>query len=72
MSEERNDPFMKQRLAFVKLLVDSDPEETWRLFCQALPEITDEHLDAWSQSSQKNKIKETINNEPQHVPVTVR
>ncbi|KAF1747647.1 hypothetical protein GCK72_024112 [Caenorhabditis remanei] len=71
MSEERNDLFMKQRLAFVKLLVDSEPEETWRLFCQALPEITDEHLDAWSQSSQKNKIKETINNEPQDVPPTV-
>ncbi|EFO89943.1 hypothetical protein CRE_07535 [Caenorhabditis remanei] len=71
MSENGKDPFLKQRLAFVKLLVDSDPEETWRLFCQALPEITNEQLDAWSQSSQKNNIKETINNEPQHVPVTV-
>ncbi|EFO89705.1 hypothetical protein CRE_07538 [Caenorhabditis remanei] len=68
MEEEGNDEFMKQRLAFVKLLGDSDPEETWRLFCQV---ITDEQLDAWSQSTQKNNIKEIINNEPQHVPVTV-
>ncbi|EFO82865.1 hypothetical protein CRE_00396 [Caenorhabditis remanei] len=71
MSEEWNDQFMKQRLGFVKLLVDSEPEEAWCLFCQALPEITDEQLDAWSQSSEKNKIKETINNEPQDVAPTV-